>query len=322
MSPAWPSWWVRKLQRSWKQYHEMGTSLGLPWSKAHNRLNWIEASAWNGKQVSLDIRLLMNELWPVLAARLCPRLKISTVMMVQDKCVYTYVCIVLFRLFVCLYFTPPFSSFKCSIFFRSVVSCGKERLISCFLYIILNRRKPQVLFTFFRLMSNRVAEKQLGNYAQSTEHYRQQPKQMTRKFHNWVFGINMPAGKSENEYSECVPPGALSTSQENLYSTLNFGRNEFLNVSALTVSTKNLWEGKTTQQSTRDLRLEPMYIDVVSESTTAGKSSRRLTCLIAWLVMLTILSFASLAVTVFIFYKGGMTNEKLTSTTLDTNGRF
>lgn len=171
-------------------------------------------------------------------------------------------------------------------------------------------------------MSNRVAEKQLGNYAQSTEHYRQQLKQMTRKFHNWVFGINMPAGKSENEYSECVPPGALSTSQENLYSTLNFGRNEFLNVSALTVSTKNLWEGKTKQQSTRDLRLEPMYIDVVSESTTAGKSSRRLTCLIAWLVMLTILSFASLAVTVFIFYKGGMTNEKPTSTTLDTNGRF
>ncbi|KAM7443731.1 hypothetical protein ABFA07_007610 [Porites harrisoni] len=130
----------------------------------------------------------------------------------------------------------------------------------------------------------------------------------------------MPAGKSENEYSECVPPGALSTSQENLYSTLNFGRNEFLNVSALTVNTKNLWEGKTKQQSTRDLRLEPMYIDVVSESTTAGKSSRRLTCLIAWLVMLTILSFASLAVTVFIFYKGGMTNEKPTSTTLDTNG--
>lgn len=130
----------------------------------------------------------------------------------------------------------------------------------------------------------------------------------------------MPAGKSENEYSECVPPGALSSSQENLYSTLNFGRNEFLNVSALTVSTKNLWEGKTKQQSTRDLRLEPMYIDVVSESTTAGKSSRRLTCFIAWLVMLTILSFASLAVTVFIFYKGGMTNEKPTSTTLDTNG--
>lgn len=145
---------------------------------------------------------------------------------------------------------------------------------------------------------------------------------MTRKFHNWVFGINMPAGKSENEYSECVPPGALSTSQENFYSTLNSRRNEFLNVSALTVSTKNLWEGKTKQQSTRDLRLEPMYIDVLSESTTAGKSSRRLTCLIAWLVMLTILSFASLAVTVFIFYKGGMTNEKPSSTTLDTNGRF
>lgn len=142
--------------------HEMGTSLGLPWIKAHNRQNWIEASAWNGKQVNLDIRLLMNELWPVLAARLCPLLKISTVMIVQDKCVYTYVCIVLFRLFVCLYFTLPFSSFKCSFFFRSVVSCGKERLISCFSYITLNRRKPRVLFTSFRLMSNRVGRKTTG----------------------------------------------------------------------------------------------------------------------------------------------------------------
>ena len=166
------------------------------------------------------------------------------------------------------------------------------------------------------------AEKQPGNFAPSTEHYRQQPKQMTRKFNNWVFGINMPAGKSDNEYSECVPPGTLSTSQENFYSTLNSRRNEFLDASALTVSTKNLWEGKTKQQSTRDLRLEPMYIDVLSESTSAGKSSRKLTCLIVWLVMLTIISFASLAVTVFIFYKGGMTNEKSTSTTLDTNGGF
>ena len=30
-------------------------------------------------------------------------------------------------------------------------------------------------------MSNRVAEKQLGNYAQSTEHYRQQPKKKNQK---------------------------------------------------------------------------------------------------------------------------------------------
>lgn len=86
-------------------------------------------------------------------------------------------------LFVCI-LPLLFLRLSAQSFLRSVVSCGKERLISCFLYIILNRRKPQVLFTFFRLMSNRVAEKQLGNYAQSTEHYRQQPKQMTRKFHN------------------------------------------------------------------------------------------------------------------------------------------
>lgn len=152
MSPAWPSWWVRKLQRSWKQYHEMGTSLGLPWRKAHNRLNWIEASAWNGKQVSLDIRLLMNELWPVLAARLCPRLKISTVMMVQDKCVYTYVCIVLFRLFVCLYFTPPFSSFKCSIFFKEC--CFMRQRAFNFMLLIYHLKPSEATSIIYILSSD------------------------------------------------------------------------------------------------------------------------------------------------------------------------
>ena len=263
----------------------------------------------------------MHEIWPVLAAALCPRFKISTVMMVQDNCVYTNVCIVFSRLFVCLFFTHLFSSFKCSFFlgvlFHAVTSVQFHASNQCHL-------KPSEITRQYYLhpfvwCETAWVEKKPGNYAQSTEHYRQQQKQMTRKFNNWVFGINMPAGKSENEYSECVPPGTLSTSQENFYSTLNSRRNEFLDASALTVSTKNLWEGKTKQQSTRDLRLEPMYIDVLSESTSAGKSSRKLTCLIVWLVMLTIISFASLAVTVFLFYKGGMTNEK---STLDTNGRF
>ena len=102
-----------------------------------------------------------------------------------------------------------------------------------------------------------------------------------------------------------MPPRALSPTQENLYSTLT-RENEFVNIAALSMSTNSIYDNAKT--STRNLCLEPMYIDVAPERPTTRKSSRRLKCLVVWLVMLTIISLTSLAFTTLMIYKASMAN--------------
>lgn len=117
--------------------------------------------------------------------------------------------------------------------------------------------------------------------------------------------VNMYLGKSKNDYSGCMPPRALSPNQENLCSTLT-RENEIVNIAALSMSTNSIYD--TAKASTRNLCLEPMYIDVVPERPTTRKSSRRLKCLVVWRVMLTIISLTSLAFTTLMFYKASMAN--------------
>lgn len=112
---------------------------------------------------------------------------------------------------------------------------------------------------------------------------------------------NMNPGRPENNYSECLPQRAITSSdQENYYSALSRGTG-FLDVTALTMSTSSLWKGSKDN-------FEPMYIDVVTERPPKRKSSRRLKCLIVWLVFLSVMSLTSLAFTTVIFYNVGMFN--------------
>ena len=127
--------------------------------------------------------------------------------------------------------------------------------------------------------------------------------------------------RPENNYSECISPKALTpANQEDYYSTLTRG-NELLNITALAMSTSSVYDkGK----STGDLHFEPMYIDVVSEGPASRKSSRRLKCLVVWLVFLTIFSLTSLAFTTVMFYNAGMTNGGAMffgDSTSDANGK-
>ena len=128
-------------------------------------------------------------------------------------------------------------------------------------------------------------------------------------------------GRPENDYSECVPPRAIaSPNQENYYSTLRRGK-EIINITALAMSTSDVFENKPV---TGELRFEPMYIDVVSEKPATKKSPRKMKCLFAWLVMLTIISLTSLAFTTLILYKAGRANGSTSffgDSSTDTDGR-
>lgn len=97
----------------------------------------------------------------------------------------------------------------------------------------------------------------------------------------------------------------LTPSQENYYSTITKGK-EFLNITALV------------KTGPGDMHLaEPMYIDVV-ERSAPRKTSPKIKCLVAWLVMLTIISLASLAFTTVIFYSASVSDGNSNS---HTNGK-
>lgn len=88
----------------------------------------------------------------------------------------------------------------------------------------------------------------------------------------------------------------LTPSQENYYSTITKGK-EFLNITALV------------KTGSGDMHLaEPMYIDIV-ERSAPRKTSPEKKCLVAWLVMLTIISLASLAFTTVIFYSASVSDS-------------
>ena len=112
-------------------------------------------------------------------------------------------------------------------------------------------------------------------------------------------------GRPENDYSEVSPTALSPSNQESFYSTLTRGK-EFLNITALAMSTSSIYDKARTGPG--DLHFEPMYVDVVSERPATRKSSRKLKCLVVWLVMLSIISLTSLSFTTMIFYKTGMAN--------------
>lgn len=116
----------------------------------------------------------------------------------------------------------------------------------------------------------------------------------------------MYLGRADNNYNNCVPSKATTDREENYYATLAQGKE--LNIAALTMSTTNVYDA-----SKQDLHLEPMYIDVVSEVPTTRNLSRRSKCLIFWLIILTLVSFSSLAFIAFIFYNFGIINKSITS---------
>jgi len=113
-------------------------------------------------------------------------------------------------------------------------------------------------------------------------------------------------GRPENDYSDVSPTALSPSNQEDFYSTLTRGK-EFLNITTLAMSTTSIYDKART--GTGDLHFEPMYVDVVSERPATRKSSRKLKCLVVWLVMLTIISLTSLSFTTMIFYKTGMANR-------------
>lgn len=113
-------------------------------------------------------------------------------------------------------------------------------------------------------------------------------------------------GRPENDYSDVSPTALSPSNQEDFYSTLTRGK-EFLNITTLAMSTSSIYDKART--GTGDLHFEPMYVDVVSERPATRKSSRKLKCLVVWLVMLTIISLTSLSFTTMILYKTGMANR-------------
>ncbi|PFX17560.1 uncharacterized protein LOC111340694 [Stylophora pistillata] len=112
--------------------------------------------------------------------------------------------------------------------------------------------------------------------------------------------------RAENDYGSHT---ALAPAQENYYSTIRKGK-DFLNITALTMSSSSLYGPADNSKSrAEDFRLEPMYIDVL-ERSTPKKSSRKIKCFVAWMIMLTLMSLASMAFTGFIFYNSIISNGK------------
>ena len=112
--------------------------------------------------------------------------------------------------------------------------------------------------------------------------------------------------RAENDYGS---QRTLTPPQENYYSTIRRGK-EFLNITALTMSSSLYGPGDKSKSRSGDLHLEPMYIDVLDRSTPKKKSSRKRKCLVMWMIMLTLMSLASLAFTAFIFYSASVSNGK------------
>lgn len=121
------------------------------------------------------------------------------------------------------------------------------------------------------------------------------------------FGNTAPL-KSVNMYTErakndCGPRKSLTPAPANYYSTIarSARGTEILNIATLAMDGSVYANPDQVKPGKRDMNLEPMYIDVV-ERSKPRKKSRKMKCLVAWLVILTLTSVASLALTTIIFY--------------------
>lgn len=118
--------------------------------------------------------------------------------------------------------------------------------------------------------------------------------------------VNMHMERAKNDYG---PQKSLpAPNQENYYSTIARGK-ELLNITTLAMSSSVYANPDRVKADQSDMHLEPTYIDVV-ERSKPRKRSRKKKCLVAWMVMLTIISLASLAFTTVIFYKASVSSEK------------
>jgi len=106
--------------------------------------------------------------------------------------------------------------------------------------------------------------------------------------------------RAKNDYG---PRKSLTPAPENYYSSIarSARGNEVLNIASLAMNGSVYANPDQVKPGQRDMHLEPMYIDVV-ERSKPRKKSRKMKCLVAWLVILTLTSLASLAFTIIIFY--------------------
>ena len=110
--------------------------------------------------------------------------------------------------------------------------------------------------------------------------------------------------RTKNDYG---PRKSPTPAPENYYSTIarSARGNELLNISTLSMNGSVYANPDQVKPGQRDMHFEPMYIDVV-ERSKPRKKSRKMKCLVAWLVILTLTSLASLAFTTIIFYSTSM----------------
>lgn len=110
--------------------------------------------------------------------------------------------------------------------------------------------------------------------------------------------LSMYIERAENHYG---PQKSLpDPKQENYYSTIARGK-DILNITTFAMSSSVYANPDRVKAGQGDMHLEPMYIDVVEESKPR-KTSRKMKFLVAWRVMLTLISLASLAFTTKMFY--------------------
>ena len=110
--------------------------------------------------------------------------------------------------------------------------------------------------------------------------------------------------RAKNDYG---PRKSLTPAPENYYSTIarSARGKELLNITNLAVNGSVYANPDQVKPGERGMHLEPMYIDVV-ERSKPRKKSRKMKCVVAWLVILTLTSLASLAFTTIIFYSTSM----------------
>lgn len=116
--------------------------------------------------------------------------------------------------------------------------------------------------------------------------------------------VNMYTERAKNDYG---PRKSLTPAPANYYSTIarSTRGNEIFNIATLAMDGSVYANPDQVKPGKTDMHLEPMYIDVV-ERSKPRKKSRKMKCLVAWLVILTLTSLASLAFTTIIFYSTSM----------------
>ena len=120
--------------------------------------------------------------------------------------------------------------------------------------------------------------------------------------------VNMHIERAKNDF---VPRRSLTPGPENYYSTIarSARGNELLSIASLVKNGSVYANPDRVKPGYKDMHLEPMYIDVV-ERSKPRKKSRKMKCLVAWMLILTLTSLASLAFTTIIFYRASMGAEK------------